>query len=446
MDEADGYAALLKRNYTPQRIADRIGRPVTYVAQRLKLCELSKDCRKALDGERITLAVAMLLARIPDAKLQIEALEEVGGNDDWEKPMTAELARKTIEERFMLRLDQAPFDITDAGLVPKAGACVACPKRTGQQRELFADASSPDLCIDPVCHRGKVDAVWKIRQKEAKAGGVQVLEGNAADKAAQYGGGYRKLTDTEWVGEKKKTVKQLLGKETPPIILARGSDGIVHELVKRADVEKVIKAKEPAGKAARSDGDDFAARQKREQKKTNLRRKAIRIAIESAVENAGKLAIADVLGFVVEAFAMRVWSEVQKDILERRGFEVKGGNIEKQLVAMVSGLNLNGEVAGLGLELAMRSAAPWHQHGNPTGRDGTFWKEILAWLKIDFAALEREVAAQDKEKKGSKGKGTKHAYPVNAQECFHSPEYSESYVGASESAAMPSRLRNELNG
>ena len=44
------------------------------------------------------------------------------------------------------------------------------------------------------------------------------------------------------------------------------------------------------------------------------------------------------------------------------------------------------------------------------------------------------------------GHRKKHAYPVSSQGCSYSPEYSESYVGGSVSAAMPRSERNALNG
>jgi hypothetical protein len=39
-----------------------------------------------------------------------------------------------------------------------------------------------------------------------------------------------------------------------------------------------------------------------------------------------------------------------------------------------------------------------------------------------------------------------HGYPVDAQECLHSPEYSSKYVCDSSEPARPSRLRKLLNG
>lgn len=127
LDEADAFKRMIDRGKTVQYIAERVGRPTTYVAQRLKLCELGKDARDALDGDEISLGVAVLIARVP-ASLQAEALEDLGSYRG--DQVSAADARRTLEERYLLRLDHAPFDIASAELVPKAGACTVTITRT----------------------------------------------------------------------------------------------------------------------------------------------------------------------------------------------------------------------------------------------------------------------------------------------------------------------------
>jgi hypothetical protein len=50
-----------------------------------------------------------------------------------------------IEHHVLLVLKQAPFDKRDAQLLPAAGSCVDCPKRTGHNKLLFADVRE-DAC------------------------------------------------------------------------------------------------------------------------------------------------------------------------------------------------------------------------------------------------------------------------------------------------------------
>jgi hypothetical protein len=44
-----------------------------------------------------------------------------------------------IESNILLQLAAAPFDKQDETLVPQAGSCVNCPKRTGFNKLLFPD-------------------------------------------------------------------------------------------------------------------------------------------------------------------------------------------------------------------------------------------------------------------------------------------------------------------
>lgn len=50
-----------------------------------------------------------------------------------------------IESNVLLQLTAAPFDKQDETLVPDAGSCTNCPKRTGFNKLLFSDARK-DSC------------------------------------------------------------------------------------------------------------------------------------------------------------------------------------------------------------------------------------------------------------------------------------------------------------
>ena len=63
-----------------------------------------------------------------------------------------------IESNILLVLKLAPFDKRDAQLVPAAGSCVDCPKRTGHNKLLFSDLGKLDACTSPTCYQAKVDA------------------------------------------------------------------------------------------------------------------------------------------------------------------------------------------------------------------------------------------------------------------------------------------------
>ena len=54
-----------------------------------------------------------------------------------------------------------------------AGACTACPKRTGANTALFDDFAEDDRCMDAACFKAKVDA-HIAREKEKSAGLIQI--------------------------------------------------------------------------------------------------------------------------------------------------------------------------------------------------------------------------------------------------------------------------------
>jgi ParB family chromosome partitioning protein len=65
-----------------------------------------------------------------------------------------------IDSNILLVLKDAPFDKRDAQLVPAAGSCADCPKRTGHNKLLFGDdlGRQGDRCTDPNCYQAKVSA------------------------------------------------------------------------------------------------------------------------------------------------------------------------------------------------------------------------------------------------------------------------------------------------
>ena len=65
-----------------------------------------------------------------------------------------------IESNVLLVLKDAPFDKRDAQLVPTAGSCADCPKRTGHNKLLFSDdlGKQGDRCADPNCYQAKLAA------------------------------------------------------------------------------------------------------------------------------------------------------------------------------------------------------------------------------------------------------------------------------------------------
>lgn len=80
-----------------------------------------------------------------------------------------------VEETFYLDLNGAPFSKDDPTLLPDAGPCATCPKRTGFNPSLFPEVNQKrDSRLDSECFQHKLAAYVEIRVNEAPPGTVKV--------------------------------------------------------------------------------------------------------------------------------------------------------------------------------------------------------------------------------------------------------------------------------
>jgi len=153
LDEALGYQALLKAGkHDIASIAAKVNKSESYVYQRLKLAALIPEAQKAFLEDKITAGHAILIARLQPQE-QKQLLTEQRNEE-----MSVRAMAGYIEESFHLALGKAPWALDDDKLVPAAGSCVSCPKRTGANPKLFPDVKQKDTCTDPSCYREKLIA------------------------------------------------------------------------------------------------------------------------------------------------------------------------------------------------------------------------------------------------------------------------------------------------
>lgn len=163
-EEAQGFDTLLKEpsgKYSVERLAAKIGKRPEYVAERLKLLELTQSAAKAFLANRITLGHALLIAKLTP-ETQESALEHCfdsfgAGSEDLRSLVPLARLKAWVEQNVYLTLKRVPFSKDDESLVPEAGSCAACPKRTGANILLFSDALD-DACTDGTCFNRKLNA------------------------------------------------------------------------------------------------------------------------------------------------------------------------------------------------------------------------------------------------------------------------------------------------
>jgi ParB/RepB/Spo0J family partition protein len=245
LEEAEGYRNLMEHHqYSAEGLAAKVGKSKAYIYARLKLTELGPEGRKALWDGKVSHSIGLLLARVHNLDLQKKALSEALGGK-WGSPMSEKEVRRHLQENYMLRLADAPFDTRDTELVPAAGACATCPKRTGNQKELFADVQSGDVCTDPPCFAQKKEAAGARKLEAAmKAGQEVVATGSAFSKYGELSKEYVDLKDRcEDLGwNHDKTWRQTLGKHAPAPMVTLDREGQVHEILWAADAKAAFKA------------------------------------------------------------------------------------------------------------------------------------------------------------------------------------------------------------
>jgi ParB family chromosome partitioning protein len=303
MEEAEGFARLLaldEPKYSIEQISARVGKSPAFVASRLKLVDLVPAAVDAFYANEIGVGHALLLAKLP-SDLQQQALsacfKEVYNNGA--KPARILLPVRNlqfwIESNVLLVLKDAPFDKRDAQLVPTAGSCADCPKRTGHNKLLFSDdlGKQGDRCVDPNCYRAKL-AAHVAKTVAAKPELVQISTAYGTQKEGSPVLPRNKYTairdDKPKSNDEAKRPEFKVCKFTTNAIITEGSDvGTVHKVC--ANLACPV---HHAKKTTRATAND--AQWKAEQEK---RRK------EEAIANATGLRVLSAIGAAVPVRLMK---------------------------------------------------------------------------------------------------------------------------------------------
>jgi ParB family transcriptional regulator, chromosome partitioning protein len=177
LEEAESYAKLLATNptFTPAIVAERVGKSVSHIFRRLQLLKLDPQLKQFFLDGHMTAAHALVLARLQpaDQKEVVSQLTQAAKNGAVEFPSVSRL-QAWVEENVWLELNNAPFSKDDAALVPEAGPCTTCPKRTGFNPSLFPEVKNKEACTDRNCFQHKLAAFVEIRVKEAPPETVKI--------------------------------------------------------------------------------------------------------------------------------------------------------------------------------------------------------------------------------------------------------------------------------
>ena len=323
LEEVEGYERLMQHStLTAEAVGAKIGKSRSYVYARLKLLDLCQEARTSLRDGTIDASRALLLARIPDHKLQIKALEQVAHkNYDGSPNLRYRSAALYVQREFMLRLDRARFDIADAKLLLDTPACKSCPKRTGHEPELFSDVDSADVCTDPPCYQAKEDAHAQDQLHKAQERGQTIISGREAKALMpnSWGGveGYLRLDDPR-DGPGNKPLRNLISKQLDmgeikaTLIANPHQEGELMAVLPAATVAELLKAQGYEDAASKIDGDikgDAKAQATKEKEELKAkfeqgwRNELMKRSLNVLVENDGTIFTLDVLRHIARHYA-----------------------------------------------------------------------------------------------------------------------------------------------
>jgi ParB/RepB/Spo0J family partition protein len=171
LEEAACIEGLLKTKLydSPQAVADKIGRSERFVRRRLKLMDLRDELVKALQSGEISLGWAELASTLTMGE-QAKVLARF--REPWGEK-TVESLRRFIHSSHR-SLVSAPWKLTDAKLLPQAGACSVCPHNS--DNGLFPEKDKA-MCANRECFEKKLLLHGEVCvQKAIKANpGVKVI-------------------------------------------------------------------------------------------------------------------------------------------------------------------------------------------------------------------------------------------------------------------------------
>ena len=406
MEEAQGFGALLaldEPKYSIEQIAAKVGKSPVFVASRLKLADLVPSAVEAFYADEIGVGHALLLAKLP-AEQQAQALsacfKEIYNNGA--KPARMLLPVRNlqfwIDSNILLVLKDAPFNKRDTQLVPTAGSCADCPKRTGHNKLLFGDdlGRQGDRCTDPSCYAAKVSA-HVAQTIAAKPELVQISTAYSGQKEGSQVLPRNRYTPIQ--DEKPKDKQQAQRPEyksckfTTEAIITEGNDvGTIH----RVCANPTCPVHHPKQATSRNDEKWKAEqdKQRKEQAIANATGLRVLAAVSAAVPV--RLLKRDLL-FILEKL-VSVMDEKRVEMLARQhGIRQNrdDGGIGKTLTAFVRRAD-EGTLSRLMVEASILLAS---SRGNPA----TLLKEAATVYKVDTDAIavkvRQEFTAKEKARK-----------------------------------------------
>jgi len=394
LDEGLGYKKLHEEHgYSVDDLAGKLNKSKGYVYGRMQLAKLPAKVQTLFFEGEIDLSHAQLVARIPLPELAEKAAKDIARGHGQAKPMAYRAAVEHVRRTYQCDLRTAPFPQAAKELLPEAGACGACPKRTGNQKGLFEqpDDDRADVCTDPKCFAAKSRAFFDVQKRDVLERGGEVILGKTA-REALYNHKFVDPESHDYSDPKHRTFSQRLGlkgKDLTPVLL-QGRDGEAVLRWKRADVERALRGDEPAPAKGSKERGATARAETRIRGDQAVREKVEARRLVAVATVAEKLDARAALRIIVRDIAYNVPSV---SVAKRRGLELRcvvgrtgtGQFTSAETREALEKMSL-AELQGLALELICE--------GDPRVAEeiGVDEKDLARVAKQELKAQEKEAA------------------------------------------------------
>jgi ParB family transcriptional regulator, chromosome partitioning protein len=389
LEEARGFEALLKLEdpkYSIEQIAAKVGKAPAYVAQRIRLTELSETAVTAFYAEEIGVGHALHLAKLQPAQ-QEQALancfrEEWSGAGNKAKRILLPVRhlQHWIEQNVLLLLKQAPFNKRDAQLVPAAGSYLECPKRTGHNKLLFADVRE-DACTDPACYAAKPQIVQISTAYKAQSDNDKTIPRNKYVEIRP---------DKPDTPEKAKWPEFKTCKYTTEAIV---SDGIDKGEIRKVCTQPDCSIHHPKKQPTKADTSFKAEQEKRRREEALANATGLRVLQSIVAAVPVRLMKRDLL-FIAEQLLPLLDDKRQEMTGRNRGIRAKEGESIGKLLTAYTRKAEESDLGKLILETAILLLARTHSDG------GKVLRAAAQVYKIDTDAIalkvKHEFAAKEK--------------------------------------------------
>jgi ParB/RepB/Spo0J family partition protein len=235
LEEAEGYEQMLidppwwsaqhrprAHGYTVDELATHVGRSASHIRARLRLLALTPAARNAFFNWLFGIGSALSIAHL-NTMHQAEIVQRMQHDAERGAAWSQDTVLHMVQNTYMLRLAAAAWDLHDAALLPAAGACSTCRKRSGSDPELFDDITESDRCADAQCFAAKATAHHQRKLDDARARGATVISDAEAVKLWPHPTatikGYLRLDLPSDMALSKKPLREVLGDQARDLVL-----------------------------------------------------------------------------------------------------------------------------------------------------------------------------------------------------------------------------------